>query len=84
MTLAELLNGVVYTGTLAGACVAIGGLAFWVIVRPLRNFLRREIVTELVSIRGSVDSSTKATEALQTQLEQHIADGHLHTAVIPK
>lgn len=83
MTVQELLNGVVYTGTLAGAIVAIFGLLHFALVRPMRSFLRKEIVGSLVDIKDAVELNTTMTESLEHKLEAHIANGgHVHPELV--
>jgi hypothetical protein len=79
MTVQELLNGVVYTGALAGAIVAIFGLLHFALVRPIRSFLRREIVGSLVDIKDALEVNTTTVEGLERRLNDHITNGgHLH------
>jgi hypothetical protein len=75
MTVQELLNGVVYTGTLAGAIVAIFGLLHFALVRPMRSFLRKEIVGSLTEIKDAVEFNTTTVEGLNAKLDDHIAHG---------
>lgn len=78
VTLQELLNGVIYMGTLAGALAGIGLLLNWTVVRPLRGFLRGEIVAELVSIKDALEDNTTTNAMLQRQLHDHINDDRVH------
>lgn len=78
MTIEELLNGVIYAGTLTGACVAILGFLHFALVRPIRRFLRQEIVGSLVDIKDAVEVLTSGTEVISRKLDEHIADGHVH------
>ena len=75
MTIQELLNGVIYTGTLAGACVAIFGLLHFALVRPIRSFLRREVVGGLTDIKDAVELNTTTVEGLEQKLAAHINNG---------
>jgi len=75
MTIQELLNGVIYSGTLAGALVAILGFLHFAMVRPLRNFLRREVVGGLTDIKDAVEINTTTLENLQGRLDDHISNG---------
>jgi hypothetical protein len=86
VTIHQFLNGVLYTGAVAGALAAIGLILNICVVRPVRGFLRKEIVSSLVDIKESVDRSTIATAALDHKVELHIANGthahtHTHTSV---
>lgn len=78
MTVQELLNGVVYAGTLAGAILGILSLLHFGLVRPMRNFLRSEIVDGLVDIKHAVETLTAGTQTVAQKLDDHIADGHRH------
>lgn len=78
MTVHELLNGVIYAGALAGALVAILGFLHFALVRPMRVFLRKEIVGSLVDIRDAVKSSTAAMENLEHQLQAHVNMRHYY------
>lgn len=75
MTVGELLNGVIYAGTLAGAMGGIGVFLHFAAVRPMRAFLRKEIVGSLVEIREAVETNTQSTDDLARKLEDHIANG---------
>ena len=65
----------VAVASLLGSVVAIVGFAHMVIVRPARKFLRREIVSNLASIKDAIDENTTMTQALRAQLQQHIDNG---------
>lgn len=79
MTVEELLNGVIYAGTLAGAIGAVLGLLHFGLVRPLRNFLRSEIVDSLTEIKEAVEINTSSTDETRKRLDDHIANGgHIH------
>jgi hypothetical protein len=75
MTVQELLNGVIYTGALAAAIVSILGLLHFGLVRPMRNFLRREIVGSLDDIKDALEINTTTVEGLESRLNDHIASG---------
>lgn len=75
MTVGELLNGVIYAGTLAGAIAAIMGVLHYGLVRPLKNFLRSEIVDELKDIKMAVEVNTSTTDEVRKRLDDHIANG---------
>lgn len=79
MTIHELLNGVIYAGVLAGALTGIGTFLHFAAVRPLRKFLRNEIVENLVEIKEAVEANTSVTDELKHKLEDHINNGgHVH------
>jgi hypothetical protein len=79
MTVQELLNGVIYTGALAAAIVSILGLLHFGLVRPMRSFLRREIVGSLDDIKNALELNTTTVEGLEGRLNDHITNGgHLH------
>lgn len=79
MTVHDLLNGVIYAGALAGSLSGIGVFMHFAMVRPMRRFLRNEIVASLVDIKDAVDKNTVSTDYLADKLEDHIANGgHLH------
>lgn len=79
MTIQELLNGVIYAGTLSGAVAAIMGLLHFGLVRPLRNFLRSEVVDGLTDIKTAVELLTQGTDDVRRRLDDHIANGgHLN------
>ena len=75
MTVEELLNGVVYAGTLAGSTVAILAFLHFAVVRPMKSFLRKEIVGSLVEIKDAVEVNTTTVEGLQHKLDDHINNG---------
>lgn len=78
MTVQELLNGVIYAGALAGALVAILGFLHFALVRPMRGFLRKEIVGSLVDIKDAIELSTSAMETLERRLQEHVAMRHFY------
>ena len=78
MTIQELLNGVIYASTLADALAAILAFLHFAVVRPMRAFLRKEIVGSLVDIKDAVQSSTTAMEALEHQLQNHVNMRHFY------
>lgn len=65
MTIQQFLNGIIYVGSVLGAITVIGVFGHFAFVRPLRLFLRAEIVDTLVGIR-------KDLKALDTRLHDHI------------
>lgn len=75
MTVHELLNGVIYAGVLAGALTGIGTFLHFAAVRPMRSFLRKEIVENLVEIKDAVETNTQVTDDLRYKLEDHINNG---------
>lgn len=75
MTVEELLSGVIYTGSLAAALVAILGFLHFALVRPMRNFLRREIGGVLVDIKDAVEVNTTTVQGLEQKLDDHISNG---------
>lgn len=74
MTVEQITNGVVYVGTVAGALSGIGLFLHYAMVRPLRGFLRREIVANLVDISHKLDANTSETQALGQRLTDHLND----------
>jgi hypothetical protein len=83
ITLQDLMNGVIYAGTLAGALAGIGVLLHFAVVRPVRKFLNSEITVHLVEIRTSLDDNghelaqlREDHEHLATAFREHTADGH--------
>jgi len=83
MTVHELLNGVIYAGVLAGALTGIGTFLHFAAVRPMRSFLRKEIVGSLVEIREAVEHNTQVADDLKVkvdrlaiELDKHIVTGH--------
>lgn len=75
MTIQELLNGVIYAGTLAGAIGAVFALLHFALVRPIKNFLRSEIVDGLTDIKHAVELLTQGTDDVRRRLDEHIASG---------
>ena len=78
MTIQELLNGVIYAGTLAGALAAILAFLHFAVVRPMRSFLRKEIVGSLVDIKDALEQNTAGMVNLETQLQGHINMRHFY------
>lgn len=80
MTVHQLLNGVIYMGAVAGSVTALGVFLHFVAVRPMRAFLRKEIVQSLTDINTSIKKSTTAVTSLEEKLEEHISNGGHHSA----
>lgn len=81
VTIADLIAGVIYTGTLTAALTGIGAFMHFAVVRPMRSFLRKEIVGSLTDIKDAVNNSTQTINDLDARLTQHITNGgHMHTA----
>ena len=78
MTIQELLNGVIYAGTLAGALAAILAFLHFAVVRPMRAFLRKEIVGSLVDIKDAIELSTTALEGREHRLQEHVNMRHFY------
>lgn len=75
MTVSDFFNGVVYAGGLTTSVVGIFAFAQFVIVKPIRNFLRKEIVANLTSIKAAIEVNTRVTQDLDDRLTQHISNG---------
>ncbi len=75
MTISELLNGVIYTGTLASALSGIGALIYLTAVRPFTKFLRREIVENLVEIKDAINNHSNDLMTLRNEFEYHVQNG---------
>lgn len=75
ITVEQVGHGVIYAGTLAAALTGIGAFLHFALVRPMRGFLRKEIVGNLVEIKDALEQNTSETEALKHMLEDHIANG---------
>jgi uncharacterized membrane-anchored protein YhcB (DUF1043 family) len=67
------ITGLSAVGAILGALVSIGIFVHFVVIRPMRHFLRNEIVNELVGIREGL-------AAQQEQLQAHIGNGARHGA----
>lgn len=71
ITLAQITNLLATIGTIAGGMTGIGAMVHFAIVRPLRKFLRREIVENLVEINSSVNR-------LEIKMTEHMRDPGAH------
>lgn len=71
ITLAQITNLLATIGTIAGGMTGIGALVHFAFVRPLRKFLRREIVENLVEINSSVNR-------LEIKMTEHMRDPDAH------
>lgn len=65
VTIEQIGHGVIYAGTLAAALTGIGAFIHFALIRPLRNFLRKEIVNNLVDIKDALEQTSN-------RLEDHI------------
>lgn len=78
MKVHDLLNGVIYAGALTGALSGIGVFLHFAVVRPMRGFLRNEIVSSIKDVRDAVEKNTDSTDELSRKLSDHIANGGHH------
>lgn len=75
MTINQFLNGIIYVGTLVAAVMGIGAFAHFLIIKPIRGFLRKEIVANLVKITEAIELSHKSFAELDSRLSDHIDYG---------
>lgn len=75
MSVQELMNGVIYVGTVVGAITGLGAAFHFAILRPFRKFLRNEIVSNLVEIKDGLERQGKALDKVTTDLTEHV---HIH------
>jgi hypothetical protein len=78
------VSAVIYAGELAGAVVAIGAVARFVIVNPLKKWLREQIKPNLdavhsevtanhgSSLKDAVDRTETAVDELRVALRDHV------------
>jgi hypothetical protein len=74
----DIGDKIIYAGAIAGSLSALGLFAHYAIVRPLRGFLRREIVGNLVEIKTALDRNSKQLGLMKEQLKDHIRKGGHH------
>lgn len=83
MTVQQFLNGIIYVGAVAMGIMSIGTIAHYMIVKPMRKFLQKEIGGVLVSIREAIEVNTKVTKDLDDRLTAHISNGgHYHSSIL--
>ncbi|GAA0936228.1 hypothetical protein [Actinocorallia libanotica] len=78
MTVDQIVQHIKELGALAAALAAIGGVLWWAVGKPFRNFLQREIVANLVSIKDATEESTQVAKAVQHELHAHVTDPDAH------
>ncbi len=71
ITLQQVWNFIIALGTIAGAVTGIGACIHFAVVKPLRKFLRREIVENLVEMNQSM-------MRLEVKMTEHIRDPKAH------
>ncbi len=72
MTIHQFLDGVIYSGSIAGALAALGILGHYVIVRPLRALVEDQITAHLVEIKDVLESQASGLAELDTRLQEHV------------
>lgn len=75
----ELMDGVQVLAVFLGSLLAIFSFFHFALVKPIKSFLQREIVANLVDINKSIQENTTRLEENTTKLDDHIANGgHNH------
>lgn len=72
MTVHAVVTGLQGLGAILGALVSIGAFIHFVVIRPLRHFLRNEVVANLVEIRDNLKD-------VEHRLVDHV-ENHPHTS----
>jgi len=54
MTLHDLGDVVVWAGTVAGALITLSVLAKWLILRPLKTYINKDVVTPIKAVKAEV------------------------------
>lgn len=68
----DLMNGIQVLAVFCGSLLSIFAFFHFAVVKPMKTFLRKEIVANLVDINNSLQENTK-------KLDDHIANGgHNH------
>lgn len=68
ISLADLVNGLQVVAVFCGSLLSIFAFFHFALVKPMKTFLRREIVENLVDINKSIQDNT-------SKLDDHIANG---------
>jgi hypothetical protein len=72
ITLKELIDGIQVVAVFCGSLLSIVAFFHFALVRPIKRFLQREVVANLVDINNSIQANT-------SKLDDHIANGgHYH------
>jgi hypothetical protein len=72
ISLEDLLNGIQVIAVFCGSLLSIVAFFHFALVRPIKRFLQREVVANLVDINNSIQANT-------SKLDDHIANGgHYH------
>lgn len=72
ITLKELIDGVQVVAIFCGSVLSIFAFFHFALVKPIKGFLQREIVANLIDINKSIQDNT-------SKLDDHIANGgHYH------
>jgi hypothetical protein len=72
ITLKELLDGIQVVAVFCGSLLSIVAFFHFALVRPIKGFLQREVVSNLVEINKSIQDD-------MSRLDDHIANGgHIH------
>jgi hypothetical protein len=71
ISLEDLVNGVQIVAVFCGSILSIFAFFHFALVRPIKSFLQREIVTNLVDINNSIQENSR-------KLDDHIANGGHH------
>lgn len=68
MTVKDFGDALIYLGALAAALTAIGGLLYWVAVRPFRRWLREQI--------GEVRETAEQTRVAAAAVHAEVTPNH--------
>lgn len=72
ISLNDLINGLQVVAVFCGSLLSIFAFFHFALVKPIKTFLQREIVANLVDINKSIQDNT-------SKLDDHIANGgHYH------
>lgn len=79
ISLEDLVNGMQVVAVFCGSLLSIFAFFHFALVRPIKGFLQREIVANLVDINESIQNNTKEIQENTSKLDEHIANGgHSH------
>jgi hypothetical protein len=68
ITLKQLIDGIQIVAVFCGSLLSIFAFFHFALVKPIKNFLTKEIVSNLVEINKSLQDNT-------SKLDDHIANG---------
>jgi hypothetical protein len=74
VTLHDLGDVIIFAGTVAGALITLSILAKWLILRPLKAYITKDVVTPIHQVRAEVtENEGRSMKDAVVRLENRVA-----------